>query len=34
MTLAKEQSFHSIVFPFIGAGSGGFNADEALHVMP
>lgn len=31
--LAKEHGFASMAFPLIGAGSGGFSADEAQRLM-
>ncbi len=31
--LAHEKGFQSIAFPLIGAGSGGFNQDEAKALM-
>jgi O-acetyl-ADP-ribose deacetylase (regulator of RNase III) len=31
--LAHEQGFQSIAFPLIGAGSGGFNQDQAKALM-
>jgi O-acetyl-ADP-ribose deacetylase (regulator of RNase III) len=30
---AREQGFHSIAFPIIGSGSGGFDEERALEVM-
>ena len=33
MALAHEKGFHSIAFPLIGAGSGGFNQDRARAIM-
>jgi O-acetyl-ADP-ribose deacetylase (regulator of RNase III) len=30
---AREHGFHSVAFPVIGAGSGGFNEARALEVM-
>ena len=33
MALAHEKGFHSIAFPLIGAGSGGFNQDRAKAIM-
>jgi O-acetyl-ADP-ribose deacetylase len=33
MTLAQRQGIASIAFPVIGAGSGGFDEDEALRLM-
>ena len=33
MTLAQRQGIVSIAFPVIGAGSGGFDEDEALRLM-
>ena len=31
--LAREHGFQSIGFPLIGAGSGGFNQDQAKKLM-
>ena len=31
--LAHEKGFQSIAFPLIGAGSGGFNQDQAKALM-
>ena len=33
MALAHEKGFHSIAFPLIGAGSGGFNQERAKAIM-
>ncbi len=33
MTLAQRQGIASIAFPVIGAGSGGFDEDQALRLM-
>ena len=33
MKIAAEQKFHSIAFPLIGAGSGGFNQEKAKAIM-
>ena len=33
MLLASEKSFTSIAFPLIGAGSGGFNQEQAKTLM-
>ncbi len=33
MSLANEKGFKSIAFPLIGAGSGGFNQDQAKALM-
>ena len=33
MSLAGEKGFKSIAFPLIGAGSGGFNQDQARTLM-
>jgi O-acetyl-ADP-ribose deacetylase (regulator of RNase III) len=33
MKLASEHGFHSIAFPLIGAGSGGFNQERAKAIM-
>jgi O-acetyl-ADP-ribose deacetylase (regulator of RNase III) len=33
MSLASEKGFKSIAFPLIGAGSGGFNQDQAKALM-
>jgi len=33
MALAAEKGFHSIAFPLIGAGSGGFNEERARAIM-
>lgn len=33
LRLAAERSFGSIALPIIGAGSGGFDEDEALAIM-
>lgn len=33
MTLAQRQGIDSIAFPVIGAGSGGFDEDQALRLM-
>lgn len=33
MSLVGQNRFQSVAFPIIGAGSGGFDADEALQVM-
>ena len=33
MALAGEERFESIAFPIIGAGSGGFNRQEAQQIM-
>ncbi|MCE9667762.1 macro domain-containing protein [Myxococcus stipitatus] len=30
---AREQGFHSVAFPIIGAGSGGFDEERALELM-
>ena len=33
MRIAKEKGYKSVAFPLIGAGTGGFNPDEALRLM-
>lgn len=33
MTLAQRQGIASVAFPVIGAGSGGFDEDQALRLM-
>lgn len=33
MRLAHEKGFKSIAFPLIGAGSGGFNQEQAKALM-
>jgi O-acetyl-ADP-ribose deacetylase (regulator of RNase III) len=33
MQIVNEQSFASVAFPVIGAGSGGFNTQQALDIM-
>ena len=33
LTLAEKHGFHSIAFPLIGAGSGGFDQEQAKAVM-
>jgi O-acetyl-ADP-ribose deacetylase len=33
LALAVEHGFHSIAFPLIGAGSGGFNQERAQAIM-
>lgn len=33
IAIAHENGFRSIAFPVIGAGSGGFNQDEAKALM-
>lgn len=33
MSLANEKGFTSIAFPLIGAGSGGFNQEQAKAIM-
>jgi O-acetyl-ADP-ribose deacetylase len=33
MAIAAENGFHSIAFPLIGAGSGGFNQERAKAIM-
>ena len=33
MSLASEKGFKSIAFPLIGAGSGGFNQEQAKALM-
>jgi O-acetyl-ADP-ribose deacetylase (regulator of RNase III) len=33
VALAAEKGFHSIAFPLIGAGSGGFNKERARAIM-
>ena len=33
ITIAHENGFHSIAFPLIGAGSGGFQQDKAKVLM-
>lgn len=33
MRIAREKGYKSIAFPLIGAGTGGFNAAEALRIM-
>lgn len=33
ITIAHENGFQSIAFPLIGAGSGGFNQDQAKALM-
>ena len=33
MALAGEERFESIAFPIVGAGSGGFNRQEAQQIM-
>lgn len=33
LALAADQGFHSIAFPLIGAGTGGFAADKVLSIM-
>lgn len=33
LELARDEGFSSIAFPVIGAGSGGFNEEEALELM-
>ncbi len=33
LSLAKENSFTSIAFPLIGAGTGGGNSDNVLKIM-
>jgi O-acetyl-ADP-ribose deacetylase (regulator of RNase III) len=33
MKLAADHGFHSIAFPLIGAGSGGFNGERAKDFM-
>jgi len=33
MALANENGFHSVAFPLIGAGSGGFNQERAKVIM-
>jgi len=30
---AHDKGFHSIAFPLIGAGSGGFNQEQAKVIM-
>lgn len=33
MRIANEKGYASVAFPLIGAGTGGFNPDEALRLM-
>ena len=33
MAIAEENGFQSIAFPLIGAGSGGFNQEQAKEIM-
>lgn len=33
MNIVKQQHFQSVAFPVIGAGTGGFGVDGALHIM-
>ena len=33
MSLASDKGFKSIAFPLIGAGSGGFNQEQAKALM-
>ncbi len=33
MILAHEKGFHSVAFPLIGAGSGGFNQERTRAIM-
>jgi O-acetyl-ADP-ribose deacetylase (regulator of RNase III) len=33
MVLAHEKGFQSIAFPYIGAGSGGFNPERAKAII-
>jgi O-acetyl-ADP-ribose deacetylase (regulator of RNase III) len=33
MTIVEERRFDSVAFPVIGAGSGGFDQDEAMGLM-
>ena len=33
MEMAKDYGFHSVAFPIIGAGSGGFDRDKAVKIM-
>lgn len=33
MRIVEEQSFQSVAFPVIGAGSGSYNVDKALALM-
>jgi O-acetyl-ADP-ribose deacetylase (regulator of RNase III) len=33
MSLIRHNQFHSVAFPIIGAGSGGFDTDDALQIM-
>ncbi len=33
MRIVDEQAFASVAFPVIGAGSGGFNTQQALDIM-
>jgi O-acetyl-ADP-ribose deacetylase (regulator of RNase III) len=33
VALVLDEGFRSVAFPVIGAGSGGFDEDEALEIM-
>ena len=33
MSLVRHNRFQSVAFPIIGAGSGGFDAEDALQIM-
>lgn len=33
LSIARERAFHSIAFPIIGAGTGGFSPERALSLM-
>ena len=33
MSLMRQYQFQSVAFPIIGAGSGGFDSDDALQIM-
>lgn len=33
MQRVEEKEFRSVAFPIIGAGSGGFSREKALHIM-
>lgn len=33
VTLAAEKGFQSVAFPLIGAGSGGYNREQARKIM-
>jgi O-acetyl-ADP-ribose deacetylase (regulator of RNase III) len=33
MRIVQEKDFASVAFPVLGAGSGGFNEESALHIL-